>query len=344
MDMASSPLDTVAAVSKNDGARTFRIAAVDLGTVSSRLALAEVTDGVIASLQKRTVITDLGEGVDATGVFADSAVQRVLDACEGFMRDIAAFKPDRVCTTLTSAARDVSNGERLLRELEALGLRPQVIPGEVEARLTFYGVAHDFPGQRIVVADSGGGSTELAVGSYTPGAQLSLDHVQSLNIGCRRVTERFLTSDPAGADERSAAAEWIHPQFAAYWGALPQHPDRLVAVGGTVTTLVAIVNELKVYDSHFVHLRDLTLEQVDSCIERMRGLRVEEIAQLSGIQAKRAPVILAGAITIRELMVSGGYDRLTVSENSLLAGMAETIYEVLSGQEPAIGWTPELSW
>ena len=320
-----------------------RIAAVDLGTVSSRLLCAEVRDGRIVSSNKQTVITDLGEGVDATGLFAPAAVERVLTACGGFVREIAGFKPDAVCTTLTSAARDVSNGDVLLHGLEELGLRPQVIPGEVEARLTFYGVAHDFPGQRIVVADSGGGSTELATGAWQPGAALALDCAESLNIGCRRVTERFLAGDPPSAAELSAAASWVRQQFATYWDSLAERPDRLVAVGGTVTSLVAMVLRMERYDSHLVHLHDLTLDEVRGCIAQMSALPVARIAELPGIQPKRAPVILAGALIIRELMEAGGYDCLTVSENSLLAGMAATVYETLNGQIPAICWTPQLS-
>lgn len=326
--------------------RAVRIAAVDLGTVSSRLLCATVREGRIVSSSKRTVITDLGEGVDATGLFSEAAVARVLAACQDFADEISAFAPDAVCTTLTSAARDVSNGEALLSGLRELGLHPQVIPGEVEARLTFYGVAHDFPGQRIVVADSGGGSTELAVGAWEPeraGDSLSLDCARSLNIGCRRVTERFLAGNPPAADEFERAASWARQQFDAYWGALSQRPDRLVAVGGTVTSLVAMVHKLERYDSHFVHLRDLTMTEVRGCIDHMAMLPVADIAALPGIQPKRAPVILAGALIIRELMESGGYDRLTVSENSLLAGMAATIYETVCGGAPAIGWTPELS-
>lgn len=323
--------------------RTVRIAAIDLGTVSSRLLCATVREGRILSSNKRTIITDLGEGVDATGLFSEAAVARVFAACRDFAREVEAFAPDAVCTTLTSAARDVSNGEALLSGLQELGLHPQVIPGEVEARLTFYGVAHDFPGQRIVVADSGGGSTELAAGAWQPGEALSLDCARSLNIGCRRVTERFLAGDPPSTDELAAAAAWVRPQFAAYWESLAQRPERLVAVGGTVTSLVAVGLQMERYDSHLVHLHDLTLEEVCDCIARMSALPVAGIAELPGIQPKRAPVILAGALIIRELMESGGYDRLTVSENSLLAGMAATIYETLRGRTPAIDWTPELS-
>ena len=329
------------------GGRSHRVATIDQGTVSTRLLLAEVEDGAIVSSTKCTVITDLGEGVDANGVFSDAAVQRVLSTCEGFMRDIAAFRPERVCTTLTSAARDVSNGERLLRELEAMGLAPQVIPGEVEARLTFYGVAHDFPGERIAVADSGGGSTELAVGSFAPGCALAVGKVRSLNIGCRRVTERFLLQEPGVPPSDAALAEaaaWALPQFRAYWEALDEQPERLVAVGGTVTTLSALALDMAVYDSHRVHLHELSFEAVEEGIERMRGLTVEQIGVLPGVQPERAHVLLAGALVIRELMRAGGYASLTVSENSIMAGVVETVAEVLDGIEPAIGWTPQLSF
>lgn len=320
----------------------MKIAAIDLGTVSSRLLCAEMSNGQITASIKRTVITDLGERVDATGVFAPAAIDRVTQACAEFVRKAREFGAQHVCCTLTSAARDVSNGNDLLDRLRDLGLVPQVIPGEVEARLTFYGVAHDFANERIAVADSGGGSTELVVGRACDGG-LELDCAESLNIGCRRVTERFFSSVPPSADELDKAAAWARAQFEPYWAGLANRPERLVAVGGTVTTLVAMAHELAVYDSHFVHLRDLTIEQVEDGIDRMRSLTVEQIAQLPGIQAKRAPVILAGAIVVRELMRAGGYGRLTVSENSLLAGAAATIYEAAVSGHTVIGWIPELS-
>lgn len=338
----------------------MRIAAIDLGTVSSRLLLAEVENGTIVSSSKQTVITDLGEGVDATGRLAEAAIRRVLDACDGFSEKIAAYGPVRMCTTLTSAARDASNGEELIDALERRGLRPHVISGETEAKLTFYGVAHDFPGERLVVADSGGGSTEFAVGTYMPGERLEVERTISLNIGCRRVTERFLADGSAAADQESAASAWIAPQFKAWWDELGEpvepkvssgfaarpesavsfesvaRPGRLVAVGGTVTTLVAMTKRLAAYDSSLVHLSELSLRDVEDCLALMEGLSTEEIAQLPGIQPKRAPVIRGGALVIRELMRTGGYDALTVSENSLLAGMAATLFEAASGQTPAI--------
>lgn len=321
-----------------------RIAAIDLGTVSSRLALARVREGRIADLSKHSVITDMGRGVDAAGAFQDSAIERVVAACSQFAEEARAFGAEATCVTLTSAARDASNADELLARLEGLGFKPQVIPGEIEARLTFFGVARDFPGERIAVADPGGGSTEVVVGSYQPDASsLELERVHSFNIGCRRLTDRFFTSDPPAAEELDAAAAWAYEQFQSYWSALDERPDRLISVGGTVTTLVALEHELVPYDSDFVHLRELTAAEVDFQFERMRQLDVAGIASLKGMQVKRAPMMLAGSIVIRELMRSGGYRELTVSESSLLAGVVTTVDEVLRGERPTTGWTPELS-
>lgn len=170
--------------------KRYKVAAIDLGTVSSRLVLAQVEGGAIVESSKHTEITDLGEGVDATGRFCEAAVERVLAACRMFVDEARAFGAACICTTCTSAARDASNAALLLDGLRELGLEPQVIPGEVEARLTFFGVAHDFAGERIIVADSGGGSTELATGVYAPERGVfALEGTRSLDIGCRRVTE-----------------------------------------------------------------------------------------------------------------------------------------------------------
>lgn len=325
--------------------KRYKVAAIDLGTVSSRLVLAQVEGGAIVESSKHTEITDLGEGVDATGRFCEAAVERVLAACRMFVDEARTFGAACVCTTCTSAARDASNAALLLDGLRELGLEPQVIPGEVEARLTFFGVAHDFAGERIIVADSGGGSTELATGVYAPERGVfALEGTRSLDIGCRRVTERFFSVLPPADGE--LAANWAGEQFTAYFEGLPsnfERAERLVAVGGTVTTLVALVHELEPYDSSFVHLRELSLDQVSAAIERMSVLDADGIAALPGVQPKRAGVILAGAVVIRELMRAGGYKTLTVSENSLLAGMAATINETLDGATPTIGWTPSLS-
>ena len=214
--------------------KRYKVAAIDLGTVSSRLVLAQVEAGAIVESSKHTEITDLGEGVDATGRFCEAAVERVLAACRMFVDEARTFGAAYVSTTCTSAARDASNAALLLGGLRGLGLEPQVIPGEVEARLTFFGVAHDFAGERIIVADSGGGSTELATGVYAPERGVfTLEGTRSLDIGCRRVTERFFSALPPSTNELAAAAAWAGEQFSAYFWGLPsdfERAERLVAV------------------------------------------------------------------------------------------------------------------
>lgn len=320
------------------------IAAIDLGTVSSRMALTRMRDGRVVDTQKHSILTDMGKDVDATGAFRIDAIERVVEACRLFSDEAHAFGAQATCVTLTSAARDARNSSILLDGLSSLGLIPQIIPGEVEAQLTFYGVAHDFPNERIAVADPGGGSTEIVVGTYrTDPAALDLEHVQSLNIGCRRVTDRFFTADPPREDDIEAATTWAHEQFSSYWDTFDEHPGRFISVGGTVTTLVSLTYELEEYDPAFVHLHTLSLGEVETQLARMRPLTVAQIAQMVGMQPKRAPMMTAGSIIIRELMHTGGYQELTVSESSLLAGVTATVDETLRGADPVVGWVPQLS-
>lgn len=320
----------------------MRIAAIDLGTVSSRLLLGEVEGGSAVRWRTETRITDLGEGVDATGRLAAPAMARVREACSEFIGLAREYGARSVSTTLTSAARDAVNGGELLDALRALGLEPCVIAGETEAKLTFLGVARDFAGDRIMVVDLGGGSTEFAVGGFRPGSPLELERAVSLDMGCRRITERFLGApSPSGRDIRDAA-RWARAMVEPVIADMPAKPDRLVAVGGTVTSLVAMACGLAAYDPAFVHLHPLTACDVDRCISMMEGKSAAEIAILPGVQAKRAPVLLGGALIVRELLAAGSYGELTVSENSLLAGMAATIAECADGREPAVGWAPDL--
>lgn len=317
--------------------KRYKVAAIDLGTVSSRLVLAQVEAGAIVESSKHTEITDLGEGVDATGRFCEAAVERVLAACRMFVDEARAFGAACICTTCTSAARDASNAALLLDGLRNLGLEPQVIPGEVEARLTFLAwrttllaSASSLPIRAADPRSSRRASMHRSVASLRWRNALAGHRLSSRD-------RAVFSALPPSTDELAAAAGWANEQFVGYFESLPvdfERAERLVAVGGTVTTLVALVHELEPYDSSFVHLRELSLEQVSAAIECMSALDVAGIAALPGVQPKRAGVILAGAVVIRELMRAGGYNTLTVSENSLLAGMAATINEVLDGATP----------
>ena len=320
------------------------IAVIDIGTVTARLALSEAEGGRVRLLTKVSTIVNLGEGVDQTGELKPAACQRVTDCVAGYVQKAREAGAVACCCTLTSAARDARNSGDLLARLRALGIEPEVIPGEVEGRLTFLGVAQDFLGTQILVADNGGGSTELACGTLTLGG-LSMDLVRSTNVGCRRITDRFLSrTDPPSQEDLAAAHEFAAGLFAPVVDelrSLGAKPRRLVVCGGTATSLVAIDAGLVPYDSTRVHLHELTRAQVVALQDRLGALTVAERAQVPGLQAKRAPVILAGTVALGELMDQTGFDRMTVSESDLLVGMSLTLDAAVRGVATPVGWKPD---
>lgn len=334
-----------------------RVACIDIGTVTARLAVADVEDGRVARLAKSSTICNLGQDVDRTRRLDKDAMKRVFLCCNEYVASAVAAGAEAICCTMTSAARDAENSAELEDALRSLGLEPEVIPGEVEGALTFLGVAQDFGGKRILVADNGGGSTELACGVLCDGA-LELGFVESTNVGCRRITDKFLSEsglsgDLPGEGDLAAAHEFAARLLAPAIergglradGAEGEAPERLVVCGGTVTTLVAVSLALAPYDSSRVHLATLSREKVRELEALLAGKTVEERAALPGIQPKRAPVILGGAVAIGELMDQTGFDELTVSESDLLFGLSLTAATALpgaDGEESPVGWKPTM--
>ncbi len=338
-----------------------RVACIDIGTVTARLAIADVEGGRVARLGKQSTICNLGEGVDATRMLKQEAMERVFMAAHEYVESARQAGVQGICCTLTSAARDAGNSAELGAALASLGLEPMVIPGEIEGALTFLGVAQDFHDQRILVADNGGGSTELACGSLN-GNVLDLGFVKSVDVGCRRLTEKFFAGEgPATADQVAAAhayaAEFFGPVVekgglkAAGCAAGPagpadgaaaatDAPGTLVVTGGTVTTLVALDLALNPYDPSRVHLARLSRQRVEALEARLASLTVAERAELPGIQAKRAPVILGGATAVLELMRQTGFDELTVSESDLLFGLSLVAAATIEGAPSAVVWKP----
>lgn len=319
-----------------------RVAVIDIGTVTTRLGVADVASGRVTRCIKSSSITSLGEGVAETGQLRADACERVLACVDGYLAQARTSGAKLACCTLTSAARDAENSEDLLLGLRQRGVVPQVIPGEVEGSLTFLGVAQDFPGRRLLVADNGGGSTELAVGTLCEG-RLELEAVRSLDVGCRRVTDLFLSrEDPPAAEAVAQARDFCRRAFEAGVPSIQGAPDLMACVGGTVTTLVAMDAELDPYDPSYVHLHELRLDEVDALAKRMAELPLERRRGLTGLQPKRAGVILGGALCISELMRACGFDMLTVSESDLLFGLALATDAQASGELPVVGWRPEL--
>lgn len=237
--------------------RCGRYAAIDIGTVTCRMLVVDVGESGLHELTREYAITNLGEGVDATGELKPEAIGRVVRAIDGFLavRD-SLSTPDhpvvRTVAVATSAARDARNAAEFAARLRERGIELSVIPGSREAALSFSGASIDFSGERLMVVDVGGGSTEVVMG--TDGAEPVCAH--SFNVGCRRVTEKFLASDPPAPEELARARAWIHEKMASWFAEQSKEAadlERVVAVAGTATTVVSIRDRMETYDSSRVH-------------------------------------------------------------------------------------------
>ncbi len=322
------------------------IAAIDIGTVTVRLAVAEVTGGRVLRMAKHTEICNLGIGVDATGLLDQKAIERVYAVAASYVEASKSAGAEAIVCTLTSAARDAQNAPDLGMALASLGLEPMIIPGEIEAALTFLGVAQDFNDRQILVADSGGGSTELALGNVAGGA-IDLSFIRSIDVGCRRMTDHFLSVDGVPAtQDLEAAHEFARRLFSEALASseyqTARKPEVLVATGGTATSLIAMNAKLEPYDPSFVHLRGISLEDVQKLEGLLAGMTVKERAELPGLQEKRAPVILGGTITLFELIRATGFNTMIASESDLLFGLVITAAAVYEGRESPVVWRPIL--
>ena len=339
------------------------LAAIDIGTVTARLALAQVEDGRVIRMAKYTEIVNLGEGVDTTKRLLPEAIHRCVGCVSSYVDHAKKEGAEAIVCTLTSAARDAENAPDLGMGLASLGLEPMIIPGEIEGALTFLGVSHDFENHRILVADSGGGSTELVVGTLAGqptaqgaghqlggqqlgGQQLDINFVESVDLGCRRLTERFnLSSDHPSAEDIDGAHKMAAQMMSEAIGRAQQQcaaPELLVGVGGTATSLIAIRDHLDPYDPAKVHLNHISLDEVLQIEGLLASKTLKEREDITGLQAKRAPVMLAGTILLAELMKNSGFKHLVVSESDLLFGLVITAAAVHQGKQSPVIWQPIL--
>jgi exopolyphosphatase / guanosine-5'-triphosphate,3'-diphosphate pyrophosphatase len=284
----------------------MRVGVVDLGTNSTRLLVADVDDGRVEEVARRLTITRLGEGVDERRKLLPLPIARVRNALSEYRRELEQAGAERTLAIGTSAIRDAENGEAFLGEIEwSYGFSTRLLSGEEEGELTRRGVAGENelePG--TLVLDVGGGSTELILdGSRT-----------SVDLGCVRLTERSLASDPPTRDELDAAAAQLREALPAL------EPKRAIGVAGTVTTLAAL--ELGGSDPERVHGHRSSRDEIEAQLERLAFLPLAVRRALPGLEPERAPVIVAGAIIVREVLDRYGLDELLVSERDILHGAA----------------------
>ncbi|TDQ04253.1 Ppx/GppA phosphatase family protein [Labedaea rhizosphaerae] len=311
-----------------------RVAAVDCGTNSIRLLVADVTvreDGTawLRDVHREMRIVRLGQGVDATGTLAPEALQRTADALADYTAIARRKGVEQVRMVATSATRDASNRDDFFAMTErVLGVRAEVITGDEEARLSFTGAVGDFDPDDgpFVVTDVGGGSTEVVTGTWD-GLRAKVTAARSVDIGCVRITERCLRSDPPAPAEVAGAADLAREVLTeAFEAVLVDDARTWIGVAGTVTTLAAIALGLPEYDSDAVHQATLTFDQLALTTQRLLSTTHDQRAQIPVIHPGRVDVIGGGAIVVAtlagQLKARAGIESLRASEHDILDGIA----------------------
>jgi exopolyphosphatase / guanosine-5'-triphosphate,3'-diphosphate pyrophosphatase len=301
----------------------MRVAVIDIGTNSTRLLVADVHDGVVEELHRRTEVTRLGEGVEASGRLSDAAIARVSDALASYREAIDGLGGERVVAVATSAMRDAENGPAFRDEIQRrFDVDARTISGDEEARLTFLGATVGrAAGAETMVIDIGGGSTEYVTGQAgsDPGFHVST------RMGSVRHTERHLRSDPPTDDELAALAADVRSIVEAEVPAeVRERVEEGIAVAGTATSLAAIDQELDPYDPEKVHGYRLSRGACQRILARLASLPVDQRRGVSGLHPDRAPSIVAGAGILLESMRCFDLDAIEVSENDILHGAALT--------------------
>jgi len=302
----------------------LRVAAIDCGTNSIRLLIADITNGTLTDVVRTMVIVRLGEGVDKTGEFSQAALERTFAAIETFAELISKHQPEQVRFVATSASRDVSNRDEFVDGVASrLGIEPDIISGDEEAALSFLGATADLlnldnpPTAPYLVVDIGGGSTEFVLGTTAPTAAIST------NVGCVRMTERHLISDPATPQQIAAATADIDAAIDLAYAAVPiAQAKSLIGLAGSVTTVAAIALGLSEYDSTAIHGSRISAQDVHRVTQDLLAMTRAERAKLGPMHEGRIDVIGSGALVLDRIMIRTGLMQVVVSERDILDGIA----------------------
>jgi exopolyphosphatase/guanosine-5'-triphosphate,3'-diphosphate pyrophosphatase len=304
----------------------MRVASIDIGTNSTRLLVADVDggpEGTLRTIERHTRITRLGQGVDASRALHTDAIARTVAVLRAYHERIEALDVERIRATATSASRDATNRETFFRAADdAIGVRPELISGEEEAALTFTGATAglDEPAPYLVF-DVGGGSTELVVGEEKPDGLLSID------IGCVRLTEMFLHSDPPTAEELSQAVSVVRDHLADVSRELPgaATAKTLVGTAGTVWTMAAIELGVDASESARIDRFRLSRAAAEDVFRTLATEPIEQRRHNPGLDPGRVDVIVGGAVVVVSVMRHFQFDELVVSEADILDGSARSI-------------------
>jgi exopolyphosphatase/guanosine-5'-triphosphate,3'-diphosphate pyrophosphatase len=308
---------------------TQRVAAIDIGTNSTRLLVAEAGDGraPLRTVERLMRITRLGQGVDRTGALAEEAVDRTVEVLREYRSamDAVGVPAGRVRMTATSAARDASNRDAFFDAAEAaVGVRPELLSGDEEAQVSFAGATADLDPALgpFLVFDLGGGSTEFVFG--TAGVEGRIEAALSIDVGCVRLTERFLESDPPAPEELTAAISYTDAWLDDVLREIPQLGEAQTVIGlaGTVSTVAAVEQGLAAYDRDAIHHFVLTKEAAEDVFRTLATERRSDRIHNPGLEEARADVIVGGCCALVAIMRRLGLEEVLVSEADILDGLA----------------------
>ena len=298
----------------------MRVAAIDCGTNSIRLLIADIDGNNFREIVRDMEIVRLGQGVDQTGQFHPDAIARTLAAVDKFAAEIAKRGVEKIRFCATSATRDATNRHLFVDGVrERLGIELEVISGEEEAALSFAGAIKDLDPSNgpFLVVDIGGGSTEFVFGTST------VEAAKSVNIGCVRMSERHFASDPATPEQIEAARADIQAAIAHAAEVVPiTMAKTLVAVAGTATTVAAAALDLPEYDRYAIHLSRISAKQTHDAATMFATKTREQRLSLGYMHPGRVDVIAAGSLVLSEIMNATGATEFVASESDILDGMA----------------------
>jgi exopolyphosphatase/guanosine-5'-triphosphate,3'-diphosphate pyrophosphatase len=294
-----------------------RTAAIDVGTNSVRLYVADVDRPGVVPVDRDLIITRLGEGVDASRALGAVPLRRTVEAIASYHRRALAAGAERVRIAATSAVRDAVNREMFVEAVrDATGFAPEVLTGEQEARLSFLGATSELSdGGPFLVLDVGGGSTEFVVGDRAVDAWTSID------IGSVRLTERHVRTDPPLASELAALTADAHAAVREAIGVVGSTAETLIGLAGTVTTIAAVALGLDGYDRDRIHHAHLQIDVLRRISELLASTSVQERRKLPAMPPGREDVIVAGAVIVVQAMEGFGFTELVVSEADILDGL-----------------------
>ena len=298
----------------------MRVAAIDCGTNSIRLLIADVDGSNFREITRQMEVVRLGQGVDKTGAFHPDAIARTLAAVDLYTTEIARRGVEKIRFCATSATRDASNRELFINGVkERLGIEPEVIPGEVEAVLSFQGATKDFNKSEgpFLVIDIGGGSTEFVFGTN------SVEAAISMNIGCVRMTERHFTADQPDPGQIAAAIEDIDENIRKAAKVVPiTEAKTVIMVAGTATTVAAAALNLPQYDRYAIHLSHISSVRAHEISLQLLQETREERAAHGYMHPGRVDVIGAGSLVLDRILKASGAKEFVASESDILDGMA----------------------